>query len=93
MKSLGLQSIALRGLMSFEITFLASKADSIAVVVSEETGAVSIVHGGRMIRRLDSDRLENILNAFFRTESRKPFLQRLFSRKAKPHQSNPGGLE
>jgi diadenylate cyclase len=66
-------------------------SDSIAVVVSEETGAVSIVHGGRIIRRLDSDRLENILNAFFRSESRKPFLQRFFNRKEKPHQSNPGG--
>lgn len=40
--------------------------DSIAVVVSEETGSVSIAHGGRMIRRLDSERLENILLAFYR---------------------------
>jgi diadenylate cyclase len=36
------------------------------VGVSEETGAVSIAHGGRMIRRLDSERLENILMAFYR---------------------------
>lgn len=41
-------------------------SDAVAVVVSEETGAVSVVHGGRMIRRLDSERLENILRAFFR---------------------------
>jgi diadenylate cyclase len=40
--------------------------DAIAVVVSEETGSISIAHGGRMIRRLDSERLENILLAFFR---------------------------
>jgi diadenylate cyclase len=40
--------------------------DAIAVVVSEETGSVSIAHGGRMIRRLDSERLENILLAFYR---------------------------
>lgn len=40
--------------------------DAIAVVVSEETGSVSISHGGRMIRRLDSERLENILLAFYR---------------------------
>lgn len=40
--------------------------DAIAVVVSEETGSISIAHGGRMIRRLDSERLENILLAFYR---------------------------
>lgn len=40
--------------------------DAIVVVVSEETGSVSIAHGGRMIRRLDSERLENILLAFYR---------------------------
>ena len=41
-------------------------SDAIAVVVSEETGSVSIAHGGRIIRRLDSDRLENVLLAFYR---------------------------
>ncbi|NJN80018.1 MAG: hypothetical protein HC797_05860 [Anaerolineales bacterium] len=41
-------------------------SDAIAIVVSEETGAVSIAHAGRMLRRLDPERLENILTAFFR---------------------------
>lgn len=40
-------------------------SDSVAVVVSEETGSISVVHGGRMIRQLDPERLENILRAFF----------------------------
>lgn len=40
-------------------------SDAVVVVVSEETGAITIVHAGRMIRRLDSERLENILTAFF----------------------------
>jgi diadenylate cyclase len=40
--------------------------DAVTVVISEETGSVSVVHRGRMIRRLDSDRLENILRAFYR---------------------------
>jgi diadenylate cyclase len=39
--------------------------DAIAVVVSEQTGAISIAHAGRIIRRLDVERLENILIAFF----------------------------
>ena len=38
--------------------------DAITVVVSEQTGSISIAHNGRMIRRLDSERLENILLAF-----------------------------
>jgi diadenylate cyclase len=41
-------------------------SDAITVVVSEETGAISIAHAGRMLRRIDPDRLENILLAFFR---------------------------
>jgi diadenylate cyclase len=44
---------------------ISEASDAIAVVVSEETGSVSIAHSGRMIRRLDSERLENILNAFY----------------------------
>lgn len=57
--------------------------DSVAVVVSEETGNVSVVHGGRMIRRLDADRLENILRAFYRPLEERSgivrFITRLFS--------------
>jgi len=41
-------------------------SDAVAVVVSEETGSISIAHSGRMIRRIDTERLENILTAFFR---------------------------
>jgi len=39
-------------------------SDAIAVVVSEETGTISIAHRGRLIRRLDSDRLMNNMRAF-----------------------------
>ncbi len=54
-------------------------SDAVCVVVSEETGSVSIAHGGRMIRRLDSERLENILLAFFRGASIKTPLQKITS--------------
>jgi diadenylate cyclase len=56
-------------------------SDAIAVVVSEETGAISIAHAGRMLRRLDPDRLENILIAFFRPHGethRASIFERLF---------------
>jgi diadenylate cyclase len=59
-------------------------SDAVAVVVSEETGSISVVQGGRMIRRLDTDRLENILRAFFRRpepgSSLVRSISRLFSR-------------
>ncbi len=45
---------------------ISEASDAIAVVVSEESGSISIAHAGRMIRRLDSERLENILLAFYR---------------------------
>ena len=45
-------------------------SDAIAVVVSEETGIISIAHNGRMIRRLDEKRLVKVLAAFYRTEFR-----------------------
>ncbi|MGH2536850.1 MAG: diadenylate cyclase CdaA [Candidatus Promineifilaceae bacterium] len=40
-------------------------SDAVVVVVSEETGQVSIAHNGRIIRRQDPARLATILNAFF----------------------------
>jgi len=63
---------------------ISEASDAIAVVVSEETGAISIAQNGRMIRRLDSERLENVLLAFYRPSetSSAPvrFLRRLFKR-------------
>jgi diadenylate cyclase len=41
-------------------------SDAVAVVISEETGIISVAHNGRMIRRLDPGRLQNILSAFTR---------------------------
>lgn len=46
---------------------ISEESDAVSLVISEETGAISIAHAGRMIRRIDSDRLENILLAFFRS--------------------------
>ncbi|MBW8011487.1 MAG: TIGR00159 family protein [Chloroflexi bacterium] len=40
-------------------------SDSIAVVVSEETGSISVAHGGRMIHRLAVERLGGVLEAFY----------------------------
>jgi len=67
---------------------ISEQSDAIAVVISEETGAIAIAHAGRMIRRLDPERLENILIAFFKPSTKQQsnnwlerFFPYLFSRK------------
>jgi diadenylate cyclase len=40
-------------------------SDAICVVVSEETGRISVTNAGRMVSRLDRERLHTILNAFY----------------------------
>jgi diadenylate cyclase len=46
-------------------------SDAVAVIVSEETGQVSIAHNGRIIRRQDPSRLDEILKAFLQNQGRK----------------------
>lgn len=41
--------------------------DAICIVVSEETGKIAITNGGRMVSRLDTERLRTILNALYNT--------------------------
>ncbi|HPH95817.1 MAG TPA: diadenylate cyclase CdaA [Anaerolineaceae bacterium] len=62
---------------------ISEASDAVAVVVSEETGSISVAHGGRMIRRLDAERLENILVAFYRPAPMETqnFFTQLFHRK------------
>ncbi len=63
-------------------------SDAIAVVVSEETGGISIAHNGKMLRRLTPEKLENILTAFYHINGAasqfawlEHFLSRFFPRK------------
>ncbi len=62
---------------------ISEATDAVAVVVSEETGSISIAHSGRMIRRIDPERLENILLAFYRplNAPQRNWFQRLFPHK------------
>ncbi len=46
-------------------------SDAIVVVVSEETGRISITDAGRMIPRLDAKRLRTILTALYGAERRR----------------------
>ncbi len=44
---------------------LTEQSDAVVVVVSEETGIISVAHNGRMIRRLDENRLVKVLEAVY----------------------------
>lgn len=48
---------------------ISEAGDAICVVVSEETGKIAITNGGRMIPNLDLQRLRQIMNAFYGSES------------------------
>ena len=68
-------------------------SDAVAVVVSEETGIISVAHNGRMIRRLDAPRLKHILGAFYRPRGSGGFTDRLrrrFTRQTAEAQAGKG---
>lgn len=67
-------------------------SDSVAVVVSEETGDISVAHNGRIIRRLDQKRLRSILATFFhrrRVGGLSSWLNRLPFRRKKSESQTP----
>jgi diadenylate cyclase len=47
---------------------VSESTDAIAVVVSEETGSISLAHRGRILRRISADKLENVLLAFYQQQ-------------------------
>ncbi|NPA92719.1 MAG: TIGR00159 family protein [Chloroflexi bacterium] len=47
---------------------IAEVSDAVVVVVSEETGTISVAHNGRLLQHLTPERLQNLLNAFFPDE-------------------------
>lgn len=54
--------------------------DAVSIVVSEETGTISITHGGRMISNLNAEKLKNILQTFYKPEEPGNIFVRLFFR-------------
>ncbi|HRX59097.1 MAG TPA: DNA integrity scanning protein DisA nucleotide-binding domain protein, partial [Eubacteriales bacterium] len=44
---------------------VSSVSDSVTIVVSEETGAISIARDGKLVRYIDSRALQNILESLF----------------------------
>lgn len=48
---------------------ITEESDALAVVVSEETGQISVAHNGRLIRNLDQDRLRRVLRSLLRLDA------------------------
>jgi uncharacterized protein (TIGR00159 family) len=51
---------------------ITEESDALAVVVSEETGQMSVAHSGRLIRNLDQDRLRRVLRTLMRIDRPAP---------------------
>ena len=47
---------------------ISEQSDAIAVIVSEETGSISLAHDGRMVRHLSEERLRRLLGSLLRVE-------------------------
>ncbi|MDP7259507.1 MAG: diadenylate cyclase CdaA [Anaerolineales bacterium] len=58
-------------------------SDAVAVVISEETGGISVAYNGRVIRRLTPKRLSNILAAFYQPRGSGGWLRRVVGIKEK----------
>jgi diadenylate cyclase len=59
---------------------LSEVSDAVAIVVSEETGAISITMNGRIFSKLTAERVENILLTIYEPFEKKTLRQRLFSK-------------
>ena len=46
---------------------ITEKTDALSLVVSEETGWISICNNGRMVRNLDEQKLRRVLPMLYRT--------------------------
>lgn len=67
------------------------EADAIAVVVSEETGQMSVAHSGRLIRNLDQDRLRRVLRTLLSLDQTRARQQQTSSFFPFPRRSNDEG--
>ncbi|MDP6583177.1 MAG: diadenylate cyclase CdaA [Anaerolineales bacterium] len=66
---------------------ITESSDAVAVIISEETGSISVAYNGRMIRKITHARLSNILAAFYqpRTARTRSWIRRILGIKTKEY--------
>jgi len=66
---------------------ITESSDAVAVVISEETGSISVAYNGRVIRKITPTRLSNILAAFYqpRTVRTRSWIRSILGVKTKEH--------
>ena len=69
---------------------LTEETDAVVVVVSEETGAVSVAIGGRLTRELDTDGLSKILRSIYSPKQRKQSFWNWVGPRAMPGRATSG---
>ena len=52
---------------------ITEETDALAVIVSEETGSISVANDGRLVRHLDDARLKKVLSTLYHPQSREVF--------------------
>ncbi len=53
---------------------ITERTDAISIIVSEETGMISLANNGRIVRNLDESKLKKVLPALYRPQSPSPWL-------------------
>jgi diadenylate cyclase len=48
---------------------ITEQTDAVCIVVSEETGQISIANGGRLVRNLDEEKLRRVLTILFKQQT------------------------
>ncbi len=55
---------------------ITEQSDAVTVVVSEETGTISVANNGRIVRNLDEAKLKKVLGLLFHAGGQEPSIQR-----------------
>ncbi len=53
---------------------ITERTDAISIIVSEETGMISLANNGRIVRNLDESKLKKVLPALYRPQSPSPWI-------------------